>query len=259
VLNLSNTYANLASFSAYFAYVPNLKATTGMFEQGLTSLGPTSLSDTTIEGKLAIGSSLILADNSINVLGTDFYIQPLRQGGVQFEGGLIAINTNGDLTVNGNAVFSKNLAANVITPLGNNNDLTVKLGTTNTQPAASQLSVQNASGSGVFAIDQLGNVIASGAATLSKLNIGAQPVLAVSNTEVVATGSAGTATIKQYQKEVTIDNTNVTANSLIYITPVGDTGGQTPYIERQVAGTSFSVGVPAYTTQPIQFNWLIVN
>ncbi len=256
-------YANIASYSGFLAYVPNLNANTAMFSQGLVSLGQTSLSDTTINGQLAIGTQLIIADNSVNVLGGTFQIQNLRQGNVSFEGGLIAIDTDGNLTVNGNAIFTKNLAANVITSLANDRDLTFKLGentmATGSALATTTLSVQNASGSGIFNIDQLGNVIASGAASIAKLNFPAiQPALAVSNIEVVATGSAGTAAVKAHQVEVTIDNKLVTPKSLIYITPVGQTT-YTPYLLRQVGGTSFTVGIPVQQFTDTTFNWLIVN
>ncbi len=253
-------YTNLASYSGFLAYVPNLSADTAMFNQGLVSLGTTSLGDTTVTGQLSIGTNLILADSSVNVLGSSFEIQSLRQGGVNFEGGLIAIDTDGNLMVNGNAVFSKNLAANVISPLSNDRNLTIKLGE-NSQDSAlatSNLAVQNASGSGVFSIDQLGNILASGAATIGKLNLtAAQPALAVSNTEQIATGSAGTAAIKANHTEITIDNKLVTNRSLIYITPVG--ASSVPYLLRQVTNTSFTVGIPTSQFTDTTFNWLIVN
>jgi|GEM_PF-1069582 len=267
-LNFASTFSqsnftSVASYSAFLAYVPNLSAQTGMFDQGLVSLGSTSLSDTTIAGQLAIGSQLILANNSVNVLGTDFQIQPLRQGGVSFEGGLIAINTNGDLTVNGKAIFNNTVLANVISPLSNTKDLTIQLGQNNPATgsalATATLNVQNASGSGIFNIDQLGNVVASGAATIGKLNFAlVQPALAVSDTEVVATGSAGTAVVKAHQTEITIDNTSVTSKSLIYITPVGNSG-VIPYLTRQIPAASFTVGIPAPLPTDTTFNWLIVN
>ncbi len=255
-------YANIASYSGFLAYVPNLSAATATFGQGLVSTGTTSLADTTVTGQLAIGTQLILAANSVNVLGGTFQIQSLAQGNVVFEGGLVAIDTNGNLTVGGNAVFAKNLAADVITPLANNKDLTLRLGDNSASASAlatSTLNVQNASGSGIFNIDQLGNVIASGAANIAKLNFNAvQPALAMSDKEVVATGSAGTAAIKAHQTEVTIDDPLVTDKSLIYITPVGQTT-YTPYLLRQVGGKSFTVGIPVQQYIDTTFNWLIIN
>ncbi|HEX8965598.1 MAG TPA: site-specific integrase [Patescibacteria group bacterium] len=255
---LPGGYTNLASFSAYLAYVPQLSATTATFAQGLMSLGPTSLSDTTITGQLSIGAQFILSDNSINVLGGDLQLQPLAQGGVSIAAGQVKIDQNGNLTVNGKAVFNSSLAVKVLSPLPNQ-DLSVQLGDSNNPNPSSQFKVTNATGSAVFAVNQLGDVVASGTATVAKLNLElAPPAYAVSDTEVQATGSAGTTQINSYQKEITIDNPLVTDKSLIYITPVGDTG-QIPVLMRQVPGISFTVGIPQPNATATQFNWLIVN
>ncbi|HEV2339978.1 MAG TPA: site-specific integrase [Patescibacteria group bacterium] len=258
----ASQFMNIASFSGEFAYIPNLHATTGLFEEGLAALGPTSLTDTSINGQLTIGKQLLLADTSINVLGGDLEIQPLKQGGVSFADGTIYIDNNGNIKFNGTATFNGKLAVNIISPLGNDKNLNLQLGknASGSAIAISDLSVNNASGSGIFTIDQLGNLVASGAATIAKLNFNlVQPAQALSDTEVVATGSAGTAAIAPYQTEVTIDNPNVTENSLIYISPVGNISGQTPYLRRQVAGSSFTVGIPQDTQSQTYFNWLIVN
>lgn len=255
---LASGYANIASYSAFLAYIPDLQATTGEFANGLVSLGPTSLTDTSINGELSIGSQMILADNSINVLGGDLEIQPLRQGGIAFAGHQIYIDSSGNLTVSGNATFNGNLAANTISPVaGHNLQLNLANGSA-TGAAQPNLTVNNASGSAIFAVNQLGDLVASGAANIGKLNFNlVAPALAVSNTEVIATGSAGTTSIAPHQNAVTIDNPNVTDNSLIYITPVGT--DQTPYLERQTSGKSFTVGIPAASANATNFNWLIVN
>jgi hypothetical protein len=165
--------------------------------------------------------------------------------------------------VNGKAIFNNTVLANVISPLSNTKNLTIQLGqnspATGSALATATLNVENASGSGIFNIDQLGNVVASGEATIGKLNFAlVQPALAVSDTEVIATGSAGTAVVKAHQTEITIDNPLVTSKSLIYITPVGNSG-VIPYLTRQVPGSSFTVGTPAPLPTDTTFNWLIVN
>jgi hypothetical protein len=102
--------------------------------------------------------------------------------------------------------------------------------------------------------------VASGAATFSKLNLGLiQPALAVSPTEFVATGSAGTANVSAYQTQVTINNSSVTDKSLIYITPTSNTNNQVLYLLKQVPGASFTVGLQNQSFVPIPFNWIIVN
>ena len=92
--------------------------------------------------------------------------------------------------------------------------------------------------------------------------------MATSDTQATATGSAGYATLKRNKPELTIINPNVTENSLIYITPFGDTQGKVLYLLRQTpedpsqSGTegSFTVGVSGLpSTQDLQFNWLVLN
>jgi hypothetical protein len=160
--------------------------------------------------------------------------------------------------VGGNADFAKDvtvhgtLATNVISPLPGN-DLSLNTGDSN-------LKVMNASNAAVLSVNSLGDLVASGAGTFNKLNLSlVQPALAVSPTEVVATGSAGTANIVPYQTQVTIDNPSVTDKSLIYITPTSSTNNQVLYLLKQVPGTSFTVGLQNQSFTPIPFNWIIVN
>jgi hypothetical protein len=254
----SGGYIDISSFSGQLAYVDNLGAANAAFSQNLTVFGQTSLSDTSIVGQLAVNGSLILADNGINVLGSDLNLQPLRQGGLSIMGGLVYIDTDGNLKVGGNATFAKNvtvngtLATNVVSPLPGS-DLNLNTGNSNLQ-------VTNASNTAVLSVNPLGDLIASGEGTFSKLNLGlVQPALAVSPTELTASGSAGTANVSAYQTQVTIDNPNVTDKSLIYITPTSSTNNQVLYLLKQVPGESFTVGLQNPSVTPIPFNWIIVN
>jgi hypothetical protein len=222
------------------------------------SFGPTSLADTAVVGQLSINGNLILAANSINVLGGDLQLQPLRQGGLSVMAGLFYIDTNGNMKVGGNAEFAKDvkvngtLSANVVSPIPGN-DLTLDLSGNNN----SSLVIKGASGSGVLAVNQTGDVTASGSGTFGKLNLSLiEPAYALSSTEVVATGSAGTAMIRAHFSEVTIDNPAVTDKSLIYLTPKTD---QPIYLMQQIPGVSFTVGISSPTTFDIPFNWIIVN
>ena len=255
-----DNYLDISSFSGQLAYIENLGAATAMIDQNLMVFGSTALSDTSIVGQLSINGSLILANNSINTLGSDLNLQPLRQGGLSVMAGLFYIDTNGNVKVGGNAEFAKDvtikgtLAAGVISPLPGN-DLAVNLGENN-----SSLVVHGASNSAVLSVNQNGDLVASGAGTFAKLNLNlVQPALAVSPTEVVATGSAGTASITPYQTQVTIDNSLVTDKSLIYITPTSNTNNQVLYLLKQVPDESFTVGIQDPSQTAIPFNWMIVN
>ncbi len=241
--HFSTGYMNLASYSASLSNIPDLAAERGQFNQGLMVFGPTSLSDLSIAGRISIGGTMFVTENSIETLGTDLSLQSLRQGGLSIMEGLVYVDTQGNVKIQGNLSVSGKLAVNIISPL-----------------PTSDLVINNASGSSVLSVSQTGDVVASGSATFSKLNFSlVSPVLAISATEVIASSSAGVANIAPFQSEITIRNPFVTDRSVIYITPVGTPSAQTPFLMRQTAQNSFTVGVEGPTKNPIPFNWLIVN
>ncbi len=268
--------ANIASLAADLAYVPSFSADRVSVSEGLMVFGATSLSDTSITGQLSVDGSLILSENSINVLGSTFNIQPLRQGNVAFEGGLVAIDTDGNLTVAGNAVFASDvtiggrLAANIISPVPTS-DLIIELpgdGTDTTRLAVDRpgITVKNGSGSAVLKITDVGDIIASGAALASQFQVARGVSADTSVTQTVATASAGTATIKAGQYERTVLSPYVTDKSLVYITPLTDTSGITPFVARQTAEDkennikgSFTVRIPVLQTKDVKVNWWIIN
>jgi hypothetical protein len=190
------------------------------------------------------------------------------------------MDTDGNMNIAGNlnllgeidavhGVFSGTLtspalATSLISPLAGD-DLTIKL-TDKQATEGSKLRIVDNQNKEVLAIDNKGNIVSSGAATLAKLNFNLVGEAQASTlTEAVATGSAGFATLRAYQPEITIKNPNVTSKSLIYITPFGDTNNKVLYLLRQTPQTeedegSFTIGVSGpLPTQNIQFNWLIVN
>jgi site-specific recombinase XerD len=238
----STNFVNLASYSAQLSHMPDFSANQAQLNQGLMVFGPTSLSDLALSGQFSIGSTMFITKNSVETLGTDLTLQSLRQAGLSIMGGLVYINTEGNIQVQGNLSVMGNLVANTISPL-----------------PTSDLTVNNANGSAVLSVNQAGDVIASGSGTFSKLNLNfVQPVMAISPTEILASSSAGIADISPYQAEVTINNALVNNKSIIYITPVGTPSAQTPFLMRQTP-RSFTVGVQSPTDHSIEFNWLIIN
>ncbi len=258
-----------------FIDVGTMSAQFAMFHENLLSLGTATFREATVMDRFAIGTNFIFGPDSIDVLGNDIQIQPLRQGGISFLSGLVAIDANGNMTVGGNANFDQNvtikggLFANIISPLADH-DLDVFLPKKNGTESANFRIVNDeklpiltinedgdvySSGSANF----VGDLVASGSAFLSKLNIFSQDAQAVSDNEVKANSSAGTAILKAYKREVTINTPHVTEDSLIYITPSTNTGNQVLYLLRQSENGSFTVGVNQATTRDIQFNWFVVN
>lgn len=98
-LEQNGQYINLASFSSQF----------GVIRDGLISLGPSTFKELSLIDSLSIGTTFTLSHNSVNVLGDDLYIQPLRQGGISFLSGIIRIDNNGNLSVGGEASFEKDI------------------------------------------------------------------------------------------------------------------------------------------------------
>jgi site-specific recombinase XerD len=268
--SLLNRSVDIASFSAELLYVPSLKSDFGTFNYGLIALGPTSLAETSINSKLTIGQSMSIEENGINSLTGDLSLQPLRQGNLSIMGGLVIIDIQGNLTVEGNATFAKDvtvrggLSANIIRPVPEQ-DLVFGLGSKQGDQPQSVV-ISNKEGSGVVSINQLGEIIASGSAKFAGLKIVRGAQADTSFTETMAEGSAGTAILTANETERTIITPHVSADSLIYITAVSDTHGVTPYIARQTAEDknagvrgSFTIQIPRSVTSDIKLNWWVIN
>ncbi|MBI2036678.1 site-specific integrase [Candidatus Microgenomates bacterium] len=253
-------------------------AESGSFFDGLISLGPTGLSDTSITGILSLGSSFILHDNSINVLGADLKLQSLGQGGLSIADGRVYIDNSGNLKVKGDAVFAGTLSANIISPIPNQ-DLIIHLG--GVHPATSEVLrsdssdgerfiIQNASGSAVLRITDRGDLTASGSARFADiearraefLKLKLPPLVASASADInsqIGLGSVGKAAILGGTTEATIKTTSVTENSLIYLTPTSDTKGLTLYVARQIPDESFTVAIADWINKDITFNWWVIN
>jgi site-specific recombinase XerD len=257
----------------------NISSLSGLLDNSQLNFNHASspnLADLSIAGQLSVGATMILSDNAINTVGTDLQIQPLRQGNIQIMGGLVKIDTSGNLTVAGDTAFGRDvsikgkLTASLIAPVPDT-DLIIKLPQTDSQKQGSSLAVQNASGSSILKLDQFGNLIASGSGNFAKLATQALNIVKgaqadTSLTETVASSSAGTALITANESERTIYTPFVTKDSLIYLTATSDTQGLTPYVARQTEANpktntkaSFTIQIPYPTSKNIKINWWIIN
>ncbi len=268
---LTNDYANLSSLSGQLAYTPSLKSDRAQFSKGMMVLGPSTLSDVAIAGNLNVGGNLILANNTINTLGSDLELQPLRQGNLSIMGNLVAIDTNGNLKVSGNATFAKDVAvkgkltASLIAPIPNQ-DLILELNNGTMEQSNNQQSkliIQNSSGSGILAVNQVGDIIASGSGIFARVaangfNIIRGAQADTSLVQTIASSSAGTAIITAYETERTIISPYVKTESLVYLSAASDTQGLSPYIARQT-GESFTIAIPYTINKDIKINWWIIN
>jgi hypothetical protein len=102
---------------------------------------------------------------------------------------------------------------------------------------------------GKIKMDTQGNMTVEGSITTSKVKI---------NTSDTLGASAGKDTIPAGQTSIVVDTTAVKPESLIFVTATSKTG-QVLSVSNQVAGTSFTVNIPAASAQNINFNWWIVD
>jgi hypothetical protein len=199
---------------ADFAELDNLTVKTD-----LSVAGTATLADVAVMNQMKFNNNLTIDETSINTLGSELEIQPLKQEPISLMADAVRIETDGTVTFNENVAFKKDVAV------------------------AGVLSASTIKGS----LDDV-KVASSAAAVV------------ISDTEVQASGSAGLVTLKAGETQVKIDNPKVTADSLIFITPKGSTGGKNLYIKNQTPDASFTVGVDGIAPlSDITFNFLIVN
>ena len=78
-------------------------------KDSLLVLGSTTTNDLSVGNSLTIGNTMQIGTNSINTVGQDLEIQPLKQGAISMMGGLVKIETDGTLKVAENAEFAKDV------------------------------------------------------------------------------------------------------------------------------------------------------
>lgn len=290
--SLITTFTPLGSSAAALAYVPDLQADNLSITGSINSLGQSNFSDLSITNQLSVGANFILTDASVNVLGESLKLQPLRQGALEIMAGLVEIDTDGNLSVSGNALFAKDvtikgeLQTNIIAPVPGS-DLVIKLPgnkqneandiVNNASLALNQAAnntgivVKNSEGSNILAINNLGDLVASGTAAFKDIAAGSLNIIRgaqadTSAIETVASGSAGVSAITKGYTSRTIYSPYVQSDSLIYITPRSETTLAVPYLSRQTPENtltgikgSFTVQIPNVVTENIEFNWWIIN
>jgi len=281
---LTTNYGDLASTSAQLSVLPspssyttyNIATNSALLTTGpIPSAAGVVLPDLSVAGMVTIAGNFILNDTAIDVIGADLNLQPLKAGGVSFMAGLVSIDTSGNLTVNGNANFARDvtvygkLATNIISPV-DQNDLVFQLGndTAEKNPA---LVIQDASGGAKLRIKSSGDVETEGNGSFSSLlskslNIMRGKQADASPIRTIASSSAGTATILPGQTQRTIITPFIRPDSLIYISPTSDTQGVIPYISRQTeenpaaeTAGSFTIQISKAVNKEISINWWVVN
>ncbi len=250
--------------------------------ESLAVFGETLLANTTIGGTLMIDGSIRLENSTIQTTSEPLYLQKDRLAVLDIMGGTMIITTNGNVMINGNLELTGNLniggvlGANTISP--NGADLSFNLSKYDTESSTSsfaklvfkgelgkEVGSIDASGSANFAAVKTQSLDATGASVSGTLYVDRLTIPTKFDGALTATESAttqatiGQGTIPAGTGSITIANARVTDQSLIYITPITSTGNQVLYVAQKVAGTSFTVALDTALTQPVEFNWWIVN
>jgi hypothetical protein len=227
--------------------------------------GDVFLGNTSITGNLTVAGMVAISNRGIESLASTLSIEPRRLAKVDFLSGILMIEPDGQVAINGNLNVNGTVATDRLSPLGNN--LTIDLSNSSTASAENRVfTVRSQSGSDALRVLPQGEVVvassltASGSATVEKLNI---------TTSGSDTASTGRATITAGSTQIEITNKRLTENSQVYITPLSSTQGKVLYVANVnidescsdiSCSSSFTIAIdqPAVTND-IPFNWWIIN
>lgn len=209
----------------------------------LTVIGDTQLGNAFINGTFTAGE-IAIKNNIIETANTALYIQPSGTGSVNILNNTF-IAENGNVTINGNLNLNGSLIAH--------------------SAAITSMSAATASVSGSL----IANMIKTSEVQTDKINVStdsAQLIIAQSNTPEIASTSAqfstnataGTITLPAGKTELIISNNKISANSMVYLTPVGSTNNQVVYVKNKNIN-SFTISIDNPLEKDIQINWWIIN
>ena len=234
----------------------------------------------------------ILTDEDGNEIENNdftFSIQPTGRGRLSLMAGLMELDHSGQVTISGdlkvagavevaddlkiegsllsNLIRSENPGENIRVQLAQKTELSEE------EQNASLFDEDSLVQSSDFEfIDESETPIATFSATgdLSlegSLKISQDIAIATTSGELVSKKSAGQAFLAAGQTEVTIKTDKLTANSMIYITPLNSTNNQVLYVKGKLLDSpftpeneaQFTVGFDTALGQNVNFNWWIVN
>ncbi|MDD4410220.1 MAG: tail fiber domain-containing protein [Candidatus Shapirobacteria bacterium] len=227
-----NIASDSAKINGDLALTNNLVVGAKLMVQGDTELGNAFVTGTFTTGEIAIKDNLIETTNSA------LFIQPSSTGSVHIMGDTLVIAENGEVEITGNLKVSGSLMANLITA---DEIQTKKL--TSEELISDKLKISTDSAQTIIAESGFG-------------------AIATSSSQLTSNATAGTATLPAGKTEIIISNNKITPNSMVYLTPVGSTKNQVPYVKSKVVSeseSSFTIALDNYLDQDIIINWWIIN
>jgi hypothetical protein len=226
---------------------------------------------------LLVGEGMHIADGVIeyNPAGNTapvLNIQPQGKGTINFLAGAMIISENGDLEITGDlkvagdVTVEDSLLTDLLQPTSFDNPFQIKVAGVATESGEvkqSRLEITNELDAPVATVSATGRAEFAGGIAVESENIAAD-----GTNPVTATKTSGRATIVAGTTELVINSEQITADSLIYVTPLGSTNNQVLYVKAQTAEDQttslikegqFVVGFDAALGGDVQFNWWIVN
>ena len=186
----------------------------------------------TVNGQLTANSAYIadlftvgqiaLKNNILETTADTLYIQPSGLGNINILNNRLVLTADGNIAINGNVTVTGSLTAGLI--------------------KAEEIETKKL--------------------TAGKINVAtSSAVLGLATTSPDATSSAataGTITLSTGQTEVIINNSQLTPNSMVYLTPNGSTQNQVPYIKNK-NDTNFTIAIDTALDHDVNINWWLIN
>ena len=116
------------------------------------------------------------------------------------------------------------------------------------------MTVRNSFGNIVASLDQGGNATFSGSLTVGELRFDE-----IATDSATLGASVGRALLTAGSQTMFIANPKVTPDTLIYLTPLSSTGGQSLYVAGKTPEVGFTVSLDTPLSTDVEFNWWIVN
>ena len=216
----------------------------------LTVIGDSVLGNAYITGRFIAGE-VAIKDNFIETTNSTLFIQPSGTGTVDILNHKLVIADNGEVTVNGNLSVTGRITASEATVSGS---LFASLIT------ASEITTKKLTAESINVATDSGSLVVASAET----GFGA---LATSSAQVNSNATAGVATLPAGKTELVINNSKITPNSIVYLTPAGSTKNQVVYLKSKFisptptpdSNSNFTIAIDQPLATDINVNWWIIN
>lgn len=182
--------------------------------------GQAAISSLSVSNSLSLGTDFVIqaSDSSLNTLSAPLKLQSLAMAPVEIMAGKFRIETNGNVAINADLFVAGKIEAESL--------------------RAKEVTTEKL-------------VIAMEATPSAMLE-------ATSSAVINTNSTAGKAVIPAGLSEITINNTNISDYTLVYVTPTSSTENNVLYVKSKEVG-KFVVGFTNPTDIDVTFNWWIIE